>query len=297
MFKWTMKLCLFHSLQNPLPKRLYLPSKPKTLPTQFVYSAKHIQTLLQFSTDAQTTPIQSSVQTLNFISYSKLLSQCAASKSVRVGMEVHAHLIRFGFSQDQSFRNHLINLYGKCRFFGHARKLIDGSPEPDLVAWSALISGYAQNGLGKEALLAFHEMHGLGVKCNEFTFPSILKACSSTKVLGLGKQVHGVVVVTGFESDEFVANTLVVMYSKCGEFGDSRRLFYSIPERNVVSWNALFSCYMQSDFFGEAMDLFEEMVLSGIRPNEYSLSSIINACTGLGDGSRGRPESMPTDFY
>lgn len=288
MFKWTMKLCLFHSLQNPLPKRLYLPSKPKTLPTQFVNSAKHIQTLRQFSTDAQTTPIQSSVQTLNFISYSKLLSQCAASKSVRVGMEVHAHLIRFGFSQDQSFRNHLINLYAKCRFFGHARKLIDGSPEPDLVAWSALISGYAQNGLGKEALSAFHEMHGLGVKCNEFTFPSVLKACSSTKALGLGKQVHGVVVVTGFESDEFVANTLVVMYSKCGEFGDSRRLFDSIPEQNVVSWNALFSCYVQSDFFGEAMDLFEEMVLSGIRPNEYSLSSIINACTGLGDGSRGR---------
>lgn len=203
-------------------------------------------------------------------------------------MEVHAHLIRFGFSQDQSFRNHLINLYAKCRLFGHARKLIDGSPEPDLVAWSALISGYAQNGLGKEALSAFHEMHGLGVKCNEFTFPSVLKACSSTKALGLGKQVHGVVVVTGFESDEFVANTLVVMYSKCGEFGDSRKLFDSIPERNVVSWNALFSCYVQSDFFGEAMNLFEEMVLSGIRPNEYSLSSIINACTGLGDGSRGR---------
>ncbi|XP_008225136.1 PREDICTED: pentatricopeptide repeat-containing protein At5g04780-like [Prunus mume] len=292
MIKWTMKLCFIHSLQNPLPQRLYLPFKPKTLPTHFPDSAKRIQTSAQVTTDAQTTPVLSSVQKGNFsptsISYSKLLSQCAASKSVGVGMEVHAHIIRCGCSGDQSLRNHLINLYSKCRFFRHARKLVDESTEPDLVSWSALISGYAQNGLGKEALSAFREMHSLGVKCNEFTFPSVLKACSITRDSVLGKQVHGIALLTGFESDEFVANTLVVMYAKCGEFGDSRRLFDAIPERNVVSWNALFSCYVQSDSYGEAMDLFQEMILSGVRPNEYSLSSIINACTGLGDGSRGR---------
>ncbi|TQE01092.1 hypothetical protein C1H46_013369 [Malus baccata] len=131
-------------------------------------------------------------------------------------------------------------------------------------------------------------MHSLGVKCNEFTFPSVLKACSITRDLGLGKQVHAVALFTGFEFDEFVANTLVVMYAKCREFGDSRRLFDAIPERNVVSWNALFSCYVQSDFHGESMDLFQEMILSGVRPNEYSLSRRINVCTGLGDGSHGR---------
>ncbi|KAM3006343.1 hypothetical protein FF2_036375 [Malus domestica] len=217
-----------------------------------------------------------------------LLSQCTASKSVAVGREIHAHMIRFGCSEDPNLPNHLVNLYSKCRFFGHARKLVDESPEPDLVSWSALISGYAQNGLGKESLSAFREMHSLGVKCNEFTFPSVLKACSITRDLGLGKQVHAVALFTGFEFDEFVANTLVVMYAKCREFGDSRRLFDAIPERNVVSWNALFSCYVQSDFHGESMDLFQEMILSGVRPNEYSLSRRINACTGLGDGSHGR---------
>ncbi|KAM1592921.1 hypothetical protein ACFX1Z_036358 [Malus domestica] len=212
------------------------------------------------------------------VSYSKLLSQCTASKSVAVGREIHAHMIRFGCSEDPNLPNHLVNLYSKCRFFGHARKLVDESPEPDLVSWSALISGYAQNGLGKESLSAFREMHSLGVKCNEFTFPSVLKACSITRDLGLGKQVHAVALFTGFEFDEFVANTLVVMYAKCREFGDSRRLFDAIPERNVVSWNALFSCYVQSDFHGESMDLFQEMILSGVRPNEY-IKSLEDAAT------------------
>ena len=125
--------------------------------------------------------------------------------------------------------------------------MVDESTAPDLISWSALISGYSQNGFGKEAILAFNEMHLLGVKCNEFTFPSVLKACTITSDMWLGRQVHGTVVVTGFENDEFVTNSLVVLYAKCGEFGESRRLFDAIVERSVVSWNALLSCYAQSD--------------------------------------------------
>ena len=70
-------------------------------------------------------------------SCSKLLSQCTASKSVTSGMEVHAHMIRFGLSEDPNLRNHLINLYSKCRCFGYVRKLGEGSTEPDLVSWSS----------------------------------------------------------------------------------------------------------------------------------------------------------------
>ncbi|KAL6541253.1 hypothetical protein OROHE_010961 [Orobanche hederae] len=214
--------------------------------------------------------------------YVKLLSQLSQTKSVNQGLQIHVHLIKLGLIQDDKHRNHLINLYSKCRYFYHARNLIEESPKPDLVSWSSLVSGYSQNGLGEEALLAFREMHVLGVKCNEFALPSLLKACAITKNFMLGKQVHGVVVVTGFGSDVFVANTLVVMYAKCGHFVDSRRLFEDTAERNVVSWNALLSCYTQSDFFREAMGLFQGMVSSGIRPDEFSLSNILNAVTGLG---------------
>ncbi|KAL0373388.1 UNVERIFIED_CONTAM: Pentatricopeptide repeat-containing protein [Sesamum radiatum] len=223
-----------------------------------------------------------------YISYSKLLSQLSQTKSINQGLQIHAHLIKLRLSHDPKHRNHLINFYSKCKVFSDARKLIEESHELDLVSWSSLISGYAQNGLGKEALLAFGEMHVLGVKCNEFTFPSVLKACSSTKNFMLGRQVHGIIVVTGFESDVFVANTLVVMYAKCGHFVDSRSLFEDIPERNVVSWNALLSCYTQSDFFGEAMGLFQKMISSGISPDEFSLSTILNAATGLGDIGQGK---------
>ncbi|XP_057790697.1 putative pentatricopeptide repeat-containing protein At5g52630 [Salvia miltiorrhiza] len=224
----------------------------------------------------------------SYISYSKLLPLLRQTKSVNEGLQIHAQLVKLGVSQDPNHRIHLINFYSKSGVFHHAHKLLEESPEPDLVSWSSLISGYTQNGLGEKALLAFREMQALGVKGNGFTFPSVLKACANTSNFVLGKQVHGIVVVVGFESDVFVANTLVLMYAKCGSFLDSRRLFEDIPERNVVSWNALLTCYTQSDLFGKAMGLFQEMIVGGIRPDEYSLSTILNAATGLGDIGQGK---------
>ncbi|CAI0468764.1 unnamed protein product [Linum tenue] len=163
-------------------------------------------------------------------------------------------------------------------------------------------------------------MHSLGVKCNEFAFPSVFKACTLTNDFRLGKQVHGTVVVTGFENDEFVLNSMVVLYAKCGEIADSTRIFDAIPRRTVVSWNALLNCYVQRDSFGEAVELFQDMTKadivswnaviagcvlleshdcalelfremnkeSGVSPNTFTLSSALKACAGAGNREPGR---------
>ncbi|KAL3596442.1 hypothetical protein D5086_008079, partial [Populus alba] len=165
--------------------------------------------------------------------------------------------------------------------------------ESSLFSLPETSSPTALNGFCQEAVLAFYEMHLLGIKCNEFAFPSVLKACTVTKDLVLGKQVHGIVVVTGFDSDEFVANSLVILYAKCRGFGEARRLFDAIPDRSVVSWNALFSCYVHSDMHGEAyhhraLELLREMSKSGMCPNMFTLSSALKACAGMALRELGR---------
>ncbi|XP_043695431.1 pentatricopeptide repeat-containing protein At5g04780, mitochondrial-like [Telopea speciosissima] len=284
----------FHRISSHQKLLHHCPYSPFKISAPFIdlpYDAKSIQSFAKLGGE-KTRAILDLIEKGNFSptsnTYSKLLSECSATRSLDQGMQIHAHITKSGFSKDMTLSNHLINLYSKCQIFCYARKLIDEIMEPDLVSWSALISGYAQSGLGEEALAAFRLMHLSGVKCNEFTFPSVLKACSIKKDLEGGKQIHGIVVITGFETDVFVANTLVVMYAKCGELFDSRRLFSEIPERNVVSWNAVFSSYIQHGHFKEAVDLFQEMLSGGTKPDEFSLSSILNACTGSGDYIQGR---------
>nr|KYP69015.1 Pentatricopeptide repeat-containing protein At2g22070 family [Cajanus cajan] len=309
MNKTSQRFWYINFLPHSTLQRLYLPFKPPSIQTTSHATVKDSQTTLVLSLQSLTNPP---------ISYSKLLSLCVASKSLTSGMELHAHLVKFGFSRDASLRNHLVNLYSKCCRFGYARKLVDESSEPDVVSWSSLVSGYVQNGFVEEALLVFNEMRLLGVKCNEFTFPSVLKACSMMRDLNMGRKVHGMAVVTGFESDGFVANTLVVMYAKCGLLDDSRRLFGGIVGRNVVSWNALFSCYVQRDIenavavFQEiahpdvvswnaviagcvlhdrndwALMLLDEMKSSCTCPNMFTLSSALKACAAMGFKELGR---------
>ncbi|KAK9706727.1 hypothetical protein RND81_07G147900 [Saponaria officinalis] len=282
------------SLQKPLHQRFYLSFKfyPFSLLPNSTHFATKFQTLPQLTQQNHTNSSINFVETSNlfqsYFSFSEFLSQCCQTKSIGPGLQIHTQLIKSGFIFDYKLRNYLINLYSKCRVFGYARKLLDESPEPDLVSWSAIISGYVQNGMPKEALLGFREMHLLGIICNEFAFSSVLKACSIREDLVFGRQIHKIVLVTGYGFDVFVANTLVVVYAKCGEFRDSRRLFDEIPERGVVSWNALFSCYVKGNFFDEAIALFDEMILSSMKPNEFSLSSMLHACAGRGDGVLGR---------
>ncbi|KAK9152849.1 hypothetical protein Sjap_000329 [Stephania japonica] len=286
-----MKFWRFISLRKSYLQCLYPLFKPFNPSTQIPHNPKSLQTFAKFGGEkakAILTLIQKGDFSPTPNAFSKLLSECSATKSLKEGMQIHAHITKSGFSDDTSLRNHLIGLYSKCEVFGYARNVFEEMAEPDLVSWSSLISGYAQNGFGREALLAFYEMHSMGLKCNEFTFPSVLKACSILKDLNIGKQIHGIVVVVGFESNVFVVNTLVVMYAKCGELLDSWKLFDEIPERNVVSWNALFTSYMQNDCFGKAVSLFQEMILSGIKPDEFTLSNIVNACSSAGDYDQGR---------
>ncbi|XP_047333033.1 pentatricopeptide repeat-containing protein At5g04780, mitochondrial-like [Impatiens glandulifera] len=265
----SFRLSLHQRLLNPYNKS--------------ISSSRFLQTSAELVDDLQ----EESLEPIS-ISYSKLLSNCCQSRSLNTGLQIHGHLTKIGLSTDVKHRNHLINLYSKCRFFTYARQLLEESPELDMVSWSALLSGYAQNGLNEKAISTFLEMHKLGVKCNEFSFPSVLKACSIKKDLRIGKSIHGIVFLTGFTSDVFVMNTLVVMYAKCGEIKDAGVLFKEIPSLNVVSWNAMFSCYVQNDFCGKAIDLFQEMVSTEVRPDEYSLSSTLNACTRIEDINRGK---------
>ncbi|XP_008787073.2 putative pentatricopeptide repeat-containing protein At5g52630 [Phoenix dactylifera] len=199
-----------------------------------------------------------------------------------------AQLTKSGFSSVPLVRRHLLPLRPDSRSPDLARKVFDVIPHPDLVSWSALISNYVRGGLTREALLAFQKMQSLGIRSNEFTLPTVLKACSASSDFIAGTQIHAVAIVTGFESDAFVANTLIVMYARFGLLSDSRKLFDGIAGRNVVSWNAMLAGHVKNDRCEEAVGLFSEMAMSGIRPNEFGFSCVLNACTGSQDLRHGR---------
>ncbi|KAF5178271.1 Pentatricopeptide repeat-containing protein [Thalictrum thalictroides] len=123
-----------------------------------------------------------------------------------------------------------------------------------------------------------------GVIADEFTFSSVFKGFADLGLLREGRKAHGRLVVYGLEvSNLFVGSALVDMYSKFGKMGDARLVFDCIGEKDVVLVTALIVGYTQHGEDGEALEVFRDVVIEGIKPNEYTFSSVLIACGNLAD--------------
>lgn len=121
------------------------------------------------------------------------------------------------------------------------------------------------------------------VEPSSFTLVSVAIACSNLDVssgLLLGKQVHCYSVRKG-ELNSFMVNTLVAMYGKLGKLGFSKALLGSFEGRDLVTWNTVLSSLCQNEKFLEALEYLREMVLKGVEPDGFTVSSVLPVCSHL----------------
>ncbi|KAF7838784.1 pentatricopeptide repeat-containing protein [Senna tora] len=215
--------------------------------------------------------------------YSSLLQICALKKSLNEARAVHGHQIKNGVDPDSHYWVSLINVYAKCGCPDYARKVLAKMPEPDVVSWTALIQGFVAQGNAREAISFFYEMRREGIRPNEFTLATCLKACSVCLNISFGKQVKAEAIKVGLLSDSFVGSALVDLYAKCGEMGLADKMFFCMPEQNEVLWNVLLSAHAQAGNGKEVFSLFEKMLKSDIKFSKYTLSSVLKGCANSGD--------------
>ncbi|XP_002991004.2 pentatricopeptide repeat-containing protein At5g27110 [Selaginella moellendorffii] len=176
-------------------------------------------------------------------------------------------------------------MYGKCGSLQRAWDVFDAIPNKDLVSWTAIITAYARNGHGRQAIHLYHELESQGFHPDAFTYTAALDACSSSKDLTQGKALHSKIRERNLESNAAVANALMNMYSNCGFLDLARNIFENVKERNVISWNTMIRANTQCGHFGKALELYKEMDL---RPTPATFVNAIAACCGLLDLSQGK---------
>ncbi|CAD6223883.1 unnamed protein product [Miscanthus lutarioriparius] len=165
-----------------------------------------------------------------------------------------------------------------CRLC-HARRLFDGIPDPDRVMYNTIIRAYCNSDCPREALRLHRGMLRRGLLPNEFTLPFVVKACTRAQAWEHALPVHGVALKLGLVGQVFVGNVLLHSYASAGSLGDSRRFFDEMVGRNVVSWNSMISGYAQAGDTREACALFGEMRRQGFLEDEFTLASLLLACS------------------
>ncbi|KAL6005613.1 hypothetical protein ACLOJK_006183 [Asimina triloba] len=218
-----------------------------------------------------------------------VLRACSSASSLRRGEQIHAHVVKTMFDTDEYVVTGLVDMYAKCKRISEARCLFEGLPNrKNHVLWTAMITGYSQNGDGLRAIECFQAMQVEGVPSNQFTFPSVLMACAMVLTYEFGMQVHSCIVQRGFSANVFVGSSLIDMYAKCRDLNSARKVLEDMKVEDVVSWNCLVVGCVRQGFEEEALSLFKEMYVKGVKFDDFTCPSVLNSLASVMDENNGK---------
>lgn len=147
-------------------------------------------------------------------------------------------------------------------------------------SWNLMIRGYACSACSLKSIALYREMLSSGWRADKFTYPFVLKACGDLLLTEIGKMVHGEALVSGLESDIYVCNSLLAMYSKFGDMAMARMLFDRMSDRDLTSWNTMIAGYIKNNSSKEALGVFDVMGKAGLNVDGTTLLGLLSACTG-----------------
>ncbi|XP_047317696.1 pentatricopeptide repeat-containing protein At2g22070 [Impatiens glandulifera] len=255
-----------------------------------------------------------------------VLSACAnLEEMINLGKQIHSHVIRLGFDVSEPVGGALISMYSKsgemksaqtifdkdltfkinCNVIAvtalldgylklgdvnHARIIFDSIRTIDVVAWTAMIVGYMQNGLHNSAIELFRSMVISGPRPNAYTFAAMLSVSSSLASLSHGRQIHSRSLRSGEVSSSSVTNALITMYAKSGSIENAIRVFNlsNIASKDNVSWTSMIIALAQHGLGEDAIVIFERMLDSGIIPDHITYIGVLSACIHVGLVEKGR---------
>ncbi|KAI5667386.1 hypothetical protein M9H77_17239 [Catharanthus roseus] len=212
----------------------------------------------------------------------ELLQHCSNSEALNPGKQTHQKIIIHGLQGIPFVSTKLVQMYADCGDIQSALKLFGGLSEPNVFAWTAIISFFSRKGDFCKCMYSYKDMKFAGVWPDNYVFPKVLKACAATFCLEVGVQVHKDAIVCGVECNIQVSNALIDMYSKCGAVDSGRWIFYHMACRDLLSYNLIISGYVYNGFLELAVGMLGFMKLDGIEPDIVTWNMVMDAYCRMG---------------
>lgn len=218
---------------------------------------------------------RASMAKLSQSTYSTVIKLCANLKQLALARQLHSCVLKHGFHSDGNVMTAIMDAYSKCGELDDAFNIFLLMPgSQNVVSWTAMIGGCIQNADIPLAAALFSRMREDNVKPNEFTYSTVLTA----SIPILLPQIHAQIIKTNYQHAPSVGTALLASYSKLGNTEEALSIFKMIDHKDVVAWSAMLSCYSQAGDCDGATNVFIKMSMQGMKPNEFTISSAIDAC-------------------
>ncbi|KAH7405542.1 hypothetical protein KP509_15G074900 [Ceratopteris richardii] len=209
------------------------------------------------------------------------LRACGIRGDESMGWQLYLEIVKKGYERDIVVGSTLVDMFVKCGCIMKAQSIFDKLSVRNVVTWNALITGYSEQGDVKIIFDCYNRMKTEGVSANQITLSCILKACGSVGAIQKGHYVNAEILKKGFEKDLHVGCSLVDMYGKTGCLNSAQTVFYSLPSRDVVLWNALIMGFVDQGCHEEVLVLVEQMQKQHIFPNSATCLCVLKACINI----------------
>ncbi|KAH7314438.1 hypothetical protein KP509_21G003100 [Ceratopteris richardii] len=203
-----------------------------------------------------------------------LLQVCSEKKDLGASRDAYALIIKGGFDSIKVVGDHLIRLFALVSSLEDALYIFSQIHEPSLYTWNSIISASVQNGNPQQALSIYYSM---STPPDKITISSVLRASIAAQDIEAGKNAHNQVVVQGISLDFVFGSTLVDFYSKLGTLDEAWTVFNALMYRDVVTWGAMLSGFLQHGQPEKCLMYLEFMRQEGIQPNKVIFILILQA--------------------
>ncbi|KAL7612337.1 hypothetical protein Lser_V15G07640 [Lactuca serriola] len=225
----------------------------------------------------------------NRVTLVSLLQAAAHLQLLNHGELIHAYAKRRGIGcVDEAFQTSLMDMYIKCGAPNKATTVFHTMSIKTTSCWNVLIAGHLKSSQPFEALNFFSLMAQKGHRFDLITLANGIISCANLGLLLVGKSIHGYMFRNRVHLDVVANTALVDMYSKCENCINARKIFDTMKDKDVISFNVMIDGYLQNGHACEAIEAFHNMRTLGLTENEATILTVVSAFSDLNDIRQGR---------
>ncbi|CAO2188127.1 unnamed protein product [Urochloa humidicola] len=164
-------------------------------------------------------------------------------------------------------------------------------PQRTSSSWYTAISGCVRCGLDSSAFSLLQHMRENNVPLSGFALASVVTACERRggweEGAAWGAAIYALTHRAGLMGNVYIGTALLHLYGSRGLVSDAQRLFWEMPERNVVSWTALMVALSLNGYSEEALEAYRRMRREGVLCNANAFATVVSLCGLLEDEAAG----------
>ncbi|PSR99544.1 Pentatricopeptide repeat-containing protein [Actinidia chinensis var. chinensis] len=170
-----------------------------------------------------------------------LLQGCGDLGVGKLGSAIHGYIFTCGLESNVTISTALLNFYAKSGRLNSSYDVFREMKNPDRIAWTAMLAGYAMHGYGRGAIELFDVMVKNGVEPDHVTFTHLLNAFSHSGLVKEGRKYFELMsCVYRVEPRLDHYSCMVDLLGRAGHLKDAHKLIESMPmEPNSAVWGAL----------------------------------------------------------